>query len=267
MEPFSVDGPVGTVSGVHRPGAGPAVPVIFVHHINGAAQQWAPVMARVDGRASAAVDLRGHGQSQPGGCYGAADYAADVAAAMDGLGIARAHLVGASFGGGVCLTLAAEAPQRVCSLVAIGGALSIADLVDADAVVDDLHRLGVTGFFEQMAAASFVPGTDDTVIRDAVRLAVGKGPATAELILRAAFSADVSEAAARVRAPALVLTGEHDHSCPPERGAALAESLGTGCRVLPGCGHLAHLENPALVAALIEQHLRRTDPVDTAPAP
>ncbi len=39
---------------------------------------------------------------------------------MDTLGIARAHLVNQSFGGGVALRLAAEYPQRVGRLIAIG---------------------------------------------------------------------------------------------------------------------------------------------------
>jgi 3-oxoadipate enol-lactonase len=267
MGPFSVIGPVGTVVGLRLVRDDAAVPVVFVHHINGVAQQWSPVMEQITGRTSVAVDLRGHGWSQPGGCYGAPDYAADVAAALDGLGITRAHLVGASFGACVCLTLAAEAPQRVQSVTLIGGALSVADLVDPDAVAVELHTLGTVAFFEKMAALSFAPGTDDALLRDAVRLAVRKDAATAELILRAAFSADVTEAAAQVRAPALVLAGEHDHTCPPARATALAKALGTSCRVLPGRGHLSHIEDPALIADLIAEHVRRTDPVDAVRAP
>jgi len=263
VQRFSVAGPVGTITGVRLVRDGAAAPVVFVHHINGAAEQWTPVMERIAGRTSVAVDLRGHGDSQPGGCYGAADYAADVTAAMNELGIARAHLVGASFGAGVCVTLAAESPQRVASIVAIGGALSAGDTVDVDAVVADLHRRGPAAFFEQMATASFAAGADERLLRDAVRLAVGKDPGTTELILRAAFSANVAEAAAQVDATALVLTGEHDHTCPPALGVALAEWLGTRCRVLPGRGHLLHLEDPALVADLIGEQLCRTDPVRT----
>ncbi|MEO8815064.1 MAG: alpha/beta fold hydrolase [Mycobacterium sp.] len=262
LERFSVSGPAGVVSGVRRSADGPGVPVVFVHNINGAAAQWTPVLTRLADRTVVAVDLRGHGFSHPGDAYGAADYAADVAAAMDALGIVSAHLVGASFGGSATVTLAASQPVRVQSVTVIGGALGVSHL-DPDAVIDELHRLGPTTFFEQFAAMSFAPGTDDALLDDAVRWAVRNDAATVEQIIRAAFCADISAAAARVTVPALVLTGEHDRTCPPALGAALATALGTKCRVLPGRGHMAHLEDPVLLTRLIDKQLRDTDSVPT----
>jgi hypothetical protein len=44
-------------------------------------------------------------------------------------------------------------------------------------------------------------------------------------------------------------------------GAEFAAALGTGCRVLAGRGHLAHIEDPMLVAGLIDEHLRHVDSV------
>jgi pimeloyl-ACP methyl ester carboxylesterase len=266
MERFSVPGPDGRVGGLRHVADGPAVPVVLVHGINGAAEQWWGVMEQLTARTAVAVDLRGHGESEPGGTYGAADYAADVAAVLDGLDISRAHLVGASFGGGVCVTLAAAAPDRVQSVAIVGGALTVADMVDAEAAVDPLHELGQVPFFEQVAATSFAPGTDASLLRDSVRLAGRNDGATVERIMRAAFSADVTAAASRVVAPALVLTGELDQTCPPSRGAALAAALGTDCRVLTGRGHMAHIEDPVGVARMLEEHLRHTDSFDTARA-
>jgi 3-oxoadipate enol-lactonase len=216
-------------------------------------------------RTLVAVDLRGHGDSQAGGSYGAADYAADVAACMDHLGIARAHLIGASFGGGVCLTLAANHPGRAQSLTIIGGALSVAQVTDVAIVVGTLDQLGVRTFFETVARSSFAPNTDDQLIRDSVRLAQRNDSAVVERILRAALTDDVSDAAAHVRADALVLTGEHDQTCPPALGAALARALRTECRVLSGRGHMAHVEDPVGVSRLLDAHLCRTEQPATAP--
>ncbi|CAM3138834.1 alpha/beta hydrolase [Mycobacterium intermedium] len=262
MERFSIPGPAGTLSGLRRVQDSEAEPVVFIHHINGEAHQWAPVMNRMHGRTTVAVDLRGHGNSQPGTSYGVDDYAADVEAAMDGLDIHYVHLVGASFGASVCLALAAEAPYRIRSLSLIGGALTVADLIDPEAVAAELRSLGSLAFFRKMAAVSFAPGTDAVLLDEAARLAARNDPAVAESILREAFSTDVTEIAGQVRAPALVLTGEHDLTCPPDRAAALADSLGTSCQVLAGRGHLAHLEDPGLIAHLISEHLPCTDPAD-----
>ena len=61
-----------------------------------------------------ALDLRGHGFSaMPNGGYRAVDLSEDVAALMQHLGIARAHLIAHSFGGAVALALAAAHPEMV----------------------------------------------------------------------------------------------------------------------------------------------------------
>lgn len=59
-------------------------------------------------------DLRGHGYSERTRAgYAAQDMALDLAELMDELGIARADLVGHSYGGGVALELAVMNPRRV----------------------------------------------------------------------------------------------------------------------------------------------------------
>ncbi|HST38746.1 MAG TPA: alpha/beta hydrolase, partial [Conexibacter sp.] len=70
---------------------------------------------------------------------------------------------------------------------------------------------------------------------------------------------DVTAAAAVVAEtglPALVATGEHDQTCPPALGAEFARALGAEHCELAGRGHMAHVEDPLLVAALIERHVR-----------
>lgn len=261
-----VAGPAGRLSCLWAESDSPRTPLVFVHGINGVAEQWSPVAGLVAGRGLLAVDLRGHGDSEPGGSYEAADYAADVSTAMSALGITRAHLVGASFGAGVCVTLAATEPDRVASLTLVGGALSVAATADAAAAVAELRRLGAESFFEQAAAASFGPDADEEMLRQSVRLAAFRDEAVLERILRAALAADVSAAAARAAAPARVLTGEHDRTCPPELGAELATALRTDCMVLAGLGHMAHIEDPQRIAALLEEHICRADASHESPA-
>lgn len=63
------------------------------------------------------VDLRGTGESdKPGGTWSTEMFADDVAALMQTLGIATAHVYGLSLGAGTGLWLAAKHPQRVKSL-------------------------------------------------------------------------------------------------------------------------------------------------------
>lgn len=70
------------------------------------------------------MDLRGHGRS--GKPHAAAAYAMplvveDVLAVLDADGAGLAHVVGYSFGSRVAFALAAQEPERVASLVALGG--------------------------------------------------------------------------------------------------------------------------------------------------
>ena len=64
-----------------------------------------------------AVDLRGAGESdKPDGEFSTELYADDIAALMDVLGIARAHVMGLSLGAAIGLWLAAKCPESVKTL-------------------------------------------------------------------------------------------------------------------------------------------------------
>src|SRR5215204_4627416 len=81
-----------------------------------------------------ALDQRGHGDSdKPECCYAADDYAADVEAFMEAVGIDEATLVGDSSGGLIAQRVALDYPHCVSRLVLIG---SPTTLVDNEAVME-----------------------------------------------------------------------------------------------------------------------------------
>lgn len=63
------------------------------------------------------------------------DMAQDIVGLMDVLGIAKAHFVGFSMGGGIAQTLAIEHPARVLSLTSIGSTTGAPDLPQPDGYV------------------------------------------------------------------------------------------------------------------------------------
>ena len=112
-------------------GTGPAV--LLVHGLAHNRQVWSGVATRLGDRyRTIAVDLRGHGESDwsPAGDYDLPDYAADLLATLDALGIDRAFVVAHSLGGNAATLLAAEAPQRIAGLVLVdtGPALSASSI-------------------------------------------------------------------------------------------------------------------------------------------
>src|SRR5215218_10730654 len=69
-----------------------------------------------------AVDLRGYGDAEPlavDATRGVRDWADDLAALVDVLGLDRVHLVGWRMGGGVVLKYLLDAPERVASVALV----------------------------------------------------------------------------------------------------------------------------------------------------
>jgi pimeloyl-ACP methyl ester carboxylesterase len=100
-------------------GAGPT-PVVFVHALAGNGGQWALQLDHLRGlRRAVALDLRGHGDSDPAddGDYGVDALAGDVAAVADQLALRRFVLVGHSLGGLVAIRYAGLHPGRVAGLL------------------------------------------------------------------------------------------------------------------------------------------------------
>ncbi len=101
-----------------RAGAGDATPAVFLHGFGGDHSGWTLQLAALSAdRPVIALDLPGHGASTKDvGDGSLAALAADVVAALDGLGVAKAHLVGHSLGGATALAVALGSPDKVASL-------------------------------------------------------------------------------------------------------------------------------------------------------
>lgn len=90
------------------------------------------------------LDLRGRGSSdKPESGYTMADHAADLIGVLDAEGIAKATLVGHSFGGLLSMYMAATHPDRVERIVIIDAAKSAASQEVAEMIRPSLARLGV----------------------------------------------------------------------------------------------------------------------------
>lgn len=98
--------------------SGPAV--LFVHGNVSSSLFWQRTMLDLPARyRPIAMDLRGFGDTDPepvDATRGVRDYADDLAALVDALGLDRVHLVGWSLGGGVVLRYLLDAADRVASL-------------------------------------------------------------------------------------------------------------------------------------------------------
>ena len=116
-----VAGPAGSLH-VDDGGTG-GLPVVFVHSFSGSTAHWSEQLAHLrSSRRAVALDLRGHGQSEPPARedYAIESMAGDVAAVVDELGLERFVLVGHSLGGAVAAAYAGAHPKQVAGLVLVG---------------------------------------------------------------------------------------------------------------------------------------------------
>ena len=231
-------------------------PVVLLHAGVCDRHMWDDVVPalRVAGRPVVAPDLRGFGSRAPGPAP--FTHAGDVIALIDGLGAERVHLVGASFGGGVALQVAARAPERVASLALLAPALPGWDFTDPDLLAYWEAEETAYGRGDIEAAvdanvrfwASRLSPEDRSYVADAQRRAFE---------LDAEEDDDGSFDLAAVEAPTLVMVGDQDVPDFVAIARHLAATLpGAELRVVEDAGHLLALEHPALTSEVVAGWLR-----------
>jgi pimeloyl-ACP methyl ester carboxylesterase len=155
--------------------AGDGIPVVLLHGLT-ATRRYVVMGSRSLERSAhrvVAYDARGHGQSTPAldpAAYGYEDLGRDLVAVLDGLGIERAVLAGASMGAHTALWLALSAPDRAAGLVVITPAYDPATNDDPrrlerwDALADGLELGGVEGFIDAYGRPNVPASLQETVI-------------------------------------------------------------------------------------------------------
>ena len=207
--------------------------------------------------------------------YTLEDMAGDVVGLMDRLGIARAHIVGASMGGMIAQVLAAKFPQRVQSLTSImstSGNRKLskptrparkvllarpADPKNPDSVIEHLvETFGVIGS----------PGYPST--REELRSRIGRSvrrsydPAgVARQLLAIIASGDRRKLLQTIATPTLVIHGAADPLVPLAAGRDTAQHIpGARLQVIDGMGHDFPEALMPRLATLVADHCEHAVP-------
>lgn len=230
-----------------KEGAGPAV--ALVHSLGSSVHLWrAQIAALKDRYTVIACDARGHGNSSAKGECSVATAAQDLKAVLDHLGIAECHLVGISTGGPVALTLAAQSPAAVRSLVL---ADTFAKPVEGskervEATAEAIAYVSMEEFGTQYAAETLLPSTSLDVQDELAGVISKVNPKVYIQLMRSAVLGDFTALLASVKAPTLVLIGENDMIAPRSESDFLVRNIPNATlEVIPAAGHLGSLDNPA----------------------
>lgn len=240
-----------------QPGPGPTV--VMLHGVFMDHHLWDGVAGLLAPRHLLAVDMPGHGASEPSGDGDTLDdHVGVIETMLDGRGVGGALLAGHSWGGMVALRLARRRPDLVAGLVLTNTPLvRTAGAARAGFLAQELLlRVGFpVGRYGRLAAASLhgqahrreCPETAEAM---AARLHL-MGRATVRRTIRSVIlePGDALEWLEELRIPWTLLAGEDDYVLGDDVQARLSGASGT-IRIVPG-GHSSPVESPREVAASI----------------
>jgi 3-oxoadipate enol-lactonase len=237
------------------------VPLVLASSLGTTVAIWEPVLPALRVRLDVVtVELRGsRGEPAPPGPYTLADLGGDVLVRMDAEGLERVSYCGLSLGGMVGLWLAAHAPERIDRLVACCCAARLGDPALWRERAATVRAGGTAAVAEAVVprwfTAAFRERAPETVAATVAELAGCDAEGYAGCC-EALATADLAPDLGKVVAPTLVVAGAQDPVATPELVADLVDSLPAArLAVLPGASHLASLEAPAEVSALLLDHL------------
>ncbi len=212
--------------------AGVGPPVVLVHGLSGSSRWWRRnIGALTPHRRVYVVDLIGFGASRRARQrFALAEASSYLMRWLDQLELERVSLDGHSMGCLIAAELAADAPERVDRLV----------LVDPAALPLDARRLRhALSLLRELRylSPSFLP----VLIADALRA----GPLTLWRAATALMLVDLRPKLAQIRAPTLVIWGEHDALVPLSFAQQLAQYLRyEELVVIKGAGHVPMWDRP-----------------------
>jgi 3-oxoadipate enol-lactonase len=206
-------------------------------------------------------DKRGHGLSEwPGGAPAIADYARDLAALLDAIRVRNATIVGLSIGGLITQELYRIRPDLIDSLVLCDTAAKIGTVEMWNTRLAGLAAGGIEsiadGVMERWFAQDYRAAHPIEMV--AWRVMLTRTPLDAYIGACAAIrDADLRHTAASITAPTLCIVGEEDGSTPVPIVEELAGMIGRAkFEIIAGAGHIPCVEQPEIMRALVETHLK-----------
>jgi len=217
-------------------------PVVFVHGAPANHLVWGlQVRALGDIARAVALDLPGHGRSDPPGRDSVEAYRDVVVGLLDALGFERAVIVGHSMGGAIAQTLALSHPDRVAGLGLVGTGARLRVLPEIlDGLLTDPDQ--VARLFIEYA---YAPGLAPALRQRAEDEFRACPPRVAHGDFSACNKFDTLTRLAEIRAPTLVVCGRADRLTPAKYSVYLATHIPNAYLVfIEHAGHSVMLEQP-----------------------
>ncbi|MBA3523457.1 MAG: 3-oxoadipate enol-lactonase [Geodermatophilaceae bacterium] len=207
------------------------------------------------------VDARGHGRSPAspdGTTLTVADLGTDLLAALDRLGVDRAHVAGVSLGGMTAMWLAAHHPDRVARLALVCSSVQPGNPQTWRERAATVRAKGMTAVADTVVdrwLTAELIGRAPQAREELRAQLVSTDPESYAQCCEALQSLDLTADLARIAAPTLVIAGRQDQALPPAHSERIAAGLADArLQTLSPAAHIAPVEQAGAVTALLRGH-------------
>jgi len=252
-----------------RVGQGP--PLIFVHGAAEDGRVWRPQLAELaDEFTVVAWDEPGAGRSSDvPGDFTLADYADCLGALIEALALAPAHVAGVSWGGTLIQELYRRHPELVATLIlsdTYAGWKGSLPEAEVRARVGAVHQMlaAPPGRFDPTLPGLFAgePPTEFLPLLEEIAGTVRPDSLTRAVLVMA--DADQRDLLPRVVVPTLLVWGELDARSPLSVASQFQRAIPNAkLVVIPGAGHLSHLEQHEQFNDAVREFCRSHPPRQT----
>ena len=247
---------------------GQGAPIVFVHGAAEDGRAWQPQLAGLaDEFTVVAWDEPGAGgSSDVPPDFGLADYADCLGALIETLALAPAHVAGLSWGGTMVEELYRRHPELIATLILIdsyaGWKGSLPEAEVSARMEGARQMLSATaeqfdptlpGLFAGDPPAEFVPLLD--------QMSADVRPESLRKQLTIMAATDQRDLLPRIAVPTLLIWGALDARSPLYVARQLEEAIpDTTLVIIPGAGHVSHLERPEQVNEAVRAFCRAHPP-------
>ncbi|UPK37415.1 alpha/beta hydrolase [Bradyrhizobium sp. 186] len=238
-------------------------PVVMLHGLaesGEAFRRWVPYFATH--HLVVRPDLRGYGDSTPmqgDYVYRFAGLGDDVIRLLDALKLDRVFLVGGKIGGTLAMHLAANYPDRVIALAAVGAPASLTSFSErAPTWRKQIREQGVEAWVRETTTGRLGSSLPLAVLDWWIRLMSKTQASTLEAFLKMVPTVDVIPELPRIKRPTLVITTTGSGLGSVDSVKAWQETIpGSTLEVLPGDSYHVAATDPDVCARLVRTFFDR----------
>ncbi len=240
---------------------GEGQPLVFIHGLGSSTRDWESQIPEFSKSFQViTLDLRGHGQSdKPAGPYTMQQFSDDLSGLLQALGVASAHIVGISLGGGIAFQFAIDHPTQVKTLTIVNSAPTLGDPAQVKPEIDRrvgiVQQMGMRAMGQALAPNLF-PKPEHAVLRETfIERWAENDPRAYIEATRSMLDWNVVAQLGKIQCPTLVIAADQDYSPVAVKEAYIKLMPNARLVVIPDAHHATPIERPAEFNAALAKFL------------